>query len=67
MAAEIANAVAERLARQRCLAAAGGVIELELLEFVVARRRDRKVGVGPAVGRRQDLVEDRRVLRKNRE
>ena len=32
--AEFANVVAERLARERRLAAAGGVIERQLLEFV---------------------------------
>src|SRR5271166_5893425 len=54
----ISNAVAECLARERRFAAAGGVIELKLLEFVVARRGDGDIGIGRTVGSVQDLVED---------
>src|SRR6185312_16386923 len=53
-----ANAVAERLARERRLAAGSRVVEGQLLEFVVARRLDGEIAVGRAVGRLEDLFHD---------
>src|SRR6185437_4608726 len=49
-----ANAVAKRLAGKRRLAAGSRVIKLKLLEFIVARRLDREIAVGRAVGRLED-------------
>src|SRR5690349_12022991 len=40
---------------QRRLAAAGRVIQLEAVEFLLARRGDRQVGVAPPVRRSQHL------------
>src|ERR1043166_1718494 len=51
-----ADRIVAALARQRRLAAAGGVIEIERVEFVFRRWRDGEVRISPAVGRRQDLA-----------
>src|ERR1700722_8793461 len=47
----IAHVVAERLAGERRFAAAGGVIERQLFEFVRLGRFDGEIAVGPAVRR----------------
>src|SRR5208282_889235 len=52
------DAVAELLARERRLAAGRCVVEFERLEFVVPRRRDREIAVGPAIGRLENLLQD---------
>src|SRR5882757_1222256 len=52
-----ADRLVAALAIERGLAAAGGVVEIEGLELVLERRRDREVGIGPAVGRGLDLLE----------
>ena len=51
------NSVVTVLARERGFASGGRMVEIERLEFVGPWRRDRKVAVGPAVGRRQHLIE----------
>src|SRR6516165_6416715 len=50
------------LACKSSLAASSRVVEIEPLEFVILRPGDRKVGVGPAVRRLQNFVEDRGTL-----
>src|SRR6202453_2744023 len=54
----IANVIAERLARERRFAAAGRVIERQLLKFVRLGRLDGEIAVGPAVGRLKRSLED---------
>src|SRR6516162_5118453 len=53
-----ANAVSEAFACERRFAAGGRVVERELLELVIARRRNCEVRVGPAVRGVQDLVQN---------
>ena len=54
----LSDRVVAVLARERGLAAGGRVIEFERLEFVGRWRCDREVAVGPAIGRRQYLIEN---------
>src|SRR5437667_12474781 len=43
-------------------AAGGRMIEIKGLVFVATRRRDRKIGVSPPIGRGQHFVEDSLAL-----
>src|SRR6476660_741766 len=54
----VPDSVVTLLARERGFAAGGRVVEIERLEFVVPWRRNREVGIGPAVRRRPHFVED---------
>ncbi len=54
------------LARQRGLAAAGRVVEIETLELVRERRRDSEIRIGQPVGRDLDVARQCREPAVNR-
>jgi hypothetical protein len=50
--------VVKPLTGQRPLAAGGLMIEVEPVEFIVLERGDHEIGVGPPVGRGENLLEN---------
>ena len=50
------------LARERGLAAGCRVIEVKRVKFVGPRRSDRQVRISPAIGSRQDFLENSLAL-----
>src|SRR5437868_104265 len=58
----VADRVVSPLPRQRRLAAACRVVQIERVELVLARRRDRQIAIAPAVRIAGDLVANLRPL-----
>jgi hypothetical protein len=51
-------------ARKSARTTVGRMIEIETLEFIPARRADRKIAVRPSIRRRENFPEDRSCLDK---